>query len=973
MKKQLLVLCLWAALFGTLLAQDKTGAGEREESWSAAALRGLTLREKIAQMLVYRVRLNYFNYDSSVWKELKAAAEKDGFGNLYVWRGDPSFTVNVLNAVQTMSKVPVLVQTDLEPGLRTPVSGESELPPAMAIAATGDTRYAYEAGKIIAMEGRATGIQLALAPVVDVNNNPSNPIINTRSFGEDPEMVALFAGAFVDGLKEYGMAATAKHFPGHGDTQTDTHSFLASIPSNHARLWSVELLPFHKMVQNNIELVMVGHLHAPEYQPIPGRPATMSSFWINDVLRTQMRFSGIVITDAMEMGGVTQNFTESMALIEAVNAGCDMIWQIDFSRALDIIEDAVKQGLIAKQRIDEAALRILELKERMGLHRDKLVTFANMYQQYGKASSHKMADQIAAKAITVVKNDGGLLPLDPAIGLLYVIDIYDYPYQHSLSTVSKLLREQGVNCENFAVDDSDEAAVYDALLSKIPPRAPVLANVFCARAMNKNRIFLGARQTAFLQALTGKCKVVLNSLGTPYLLRDFPQAAATVCTYSGNERMQRAVAQSLFGRQAIGGRLPVTIPGIAQRGSGLLVPENKALTAKPAGKERNKIRYALPFEVGANVTALRHLLNKALAEQAWPGGVLLAAKDGKIFVHEAFGHHTYARDKPVLVNDLFDLASLTKVIATTSAVMRLCDSGSLDLDAKVVSYLPEFRGPTAEQTTRKAHVTIRDLLTHTSGLPAFQHFYQLPGTVQDKWQAIFATPLNSLPGSEYVYSDIGFMLLGRIVEKITGKSLDQFVRDDIFVPLGMKETMFNPPDALKKRILPTEKETTGDDFICGHVHDENAYALGGVSGHAGLFSTAYDLAVFAEMLLAQGCYDELQMYKPETVQLFTRRAGVVPGNSRCLGWDSPSDKASGGVYLPDESFGHTGFTGTSLWIDPRHRMFVVLLTNAVHPHRSRKDPQYFAWRQRIHAAVYQCFPDLPRNLKLQWYKEWREE
>jgi beta-glucosidase-like glycosyl hydrolase/CubicO group peptidase (beta-lactamase class C family) len=967
-----LVVCL-SVSGGLLAAQDKLDKQTASEAWSVATLRQLTLREKIAQMLVYRVRLNYWNYDSPAWAELKSLLQKEGIGHLYVWRAEPVFSLHMVNALQVMSKIPMLVQTDLEPGLRLPVSGETELPPAMAITATGDTRYAYEAGKIIAMEGRAIGIHLALAPVVDVNNNPANPIINTRSFGEDAESVALFANAFIAGLRQYGMAATVKHFPGHGDTQSDSHSLLATIPSNHARLWSVELLPFQKTVQNDVELVMIGHLHAPEYQPLPGRPATLSAFWIGDVLRQQMHFSGLVITDAMEMGGITQNFTESMALIETINAGSDIILQGDFKSALKIIAEAVEKGYIAKQRIDEAVLRILELKERMGLSRDKLVPMTCLYEQFGKASSQRMAQEMAARAITLVKNEGGILPFATTREKLYVIDLYDYPYQHSLSSVSKLLLQQGIVCENFAVDDSDEAVVYETLYNKIPARAQILVNVFCARAMNKNRIFLGARQTTFLQSLCSKCKVILNSLGTPYILRDFPQATASLCAYSGNERMQQAAVQALIGRQPISGKLPITIPGIAPLGSGLILPEHPAPPEKSVVKPPIQLKYAMPFEAEANVTALRQTTNKALNEQAWPGGVLLAAKDGKIFWHEAFGHHTYAHEQAVVVNDLFDLASLTKVIATTSAVMKLYDSGLLELDAKVVGYLPQFVGPTAEATRQKAHVTIRDLLTHSAGLPAFAPFHKQNCTLAERWQAIYATPLNNVPGVEVVYSDIGFMLLGKVVEKVSGKSLDEFVLTEIFAPLGMRDTMFNPPESMKKRILPTEKEATGDKFICGHVHDENAYALGGVSGHAGLFSTAYDLAVFAELMLGKGSYGEQQIFKPETVELFTRRANVVQNSSRCLGWDSPSDKASGGVYLPDESFGHTGFTGTSLWLDPRHHMFVILLTNAVHPERSRKAPKYFEWRQRVHSAVYECFPDLPRNLKLEWCKEWREE
>ena len=380
---------------------------------------------------------------------------------------------------------------------------------------------------------------------------------------------------------------------------------------------------------------------------------------------------------------------------------------------------------------------------------------------------------------------------------------------------------------------------------------------------------------------------------------------------------------------------------------------------------------ALPAEVGAETSNLVALLNAAVADSAWPGGVLLAARDGKIFIHEAFGYHTYARQRPTARDDIFDLASITKVVATTSAVMRLVDSGHIRLDDKVVSYLPKFRGPEREQTRLKSSVTIRHLLTHTSGLPPFRLYYRIPGTVENRLDSIYATPLDTPPETRYNYSDIDLILLGRLVERLTGQALDAYVDSAVFGPLGMNSTCFKPPASLMKRIVPTEVDAEGrEGVIHGTVHDGNAFSLGGVAGHAGLFSTAADLAVFSQMMLNKGIYRDSLIFQPETVELFTRRAGLVPGSSRCLGWDSPADEATAGIYASANSFGHNGYTGTSLWIDPDNQIFVILLTNAVHPYREWKYPKYFDWRQRIHSAVYECFSNPVANPDLKLRERW---
>ena len=945
-----------------------------EGAWARATLRKLTLREKIAQVMLYRMNMHYLNDDSEQWREIVELIESDGIGGIHLWYGDTGTSLTMMNRMQRASKVPILFEADIERGLHQRFPEGTPLPVLMAQAATGNPEYAYQAGRITAIEGRALGIGLNLMPVVDVNNNPANPIINVRSYGEDPDMVIEFSSAFIKGMRDHGMPGTAKHFPGHGDTETDSHSNLAVIPSDSARLWSVELPPFIAAIEAGIDLVMMTHVQAPDYQTHAGTPATLSRFWVTEVLKKQLGFQGAVITDAMGMGGVTQNFSDAYALIEAINAGCDIVIQnYNFKSSVDVVEKAVKEGLISEERINEAALKMLLLKEKAGLHRNRYTSYEEIHRVVGNLEFREIANEMATQAITLVKNEGDLVPLSITTDqdTVYVIDLYDYSFNHSLTLVTHRLLSSGLPVKPIQLDESDPQVVYGSVVDAIPEGARVVVNTFCGIGVRKDRIFLPDHQVSFIDALNKKTdRLIVTSFGTPYLIQAFPEVPAYLAAYHYSALMQQALVGALLGEAPITGRLPITIPEVADRGTGVQLEATPLEFEKEPPPAVHLLR-VMPEEVGANTAQISALLKQAVADSAWPGGVLLATKDGKIFIHEAFGYHTYAKERPTTRGDIFDLASVTKVVATTSAIIKLTDDGLINLDDKVVSHFPRFRSPDKEQTRLKTTVTIRHLLTHTSGLPPFRLFYKMPGTVENRLDSIYATPLDTLPEARYNYSDIGLIILGKLVEKVTGQTLDAFVDSTVFRPLGMNSTYFNPPVSRMKRIVPTEVDAeVREGVIRGTVHDGNAFSLGGVAGHAGLFSTAADLAIFSQMMLNGGIYRDSVIFQPEMVQLFTRRANVIEGSSRCLGWDSPAGEASAGIYASPASFGHTGFTGTSLWIDPDSQMIVILLTNAVHPHRDWKTPKYYDWRQRIHSTVYECFPNPKRNPDLKLKERW---
>ncbi len=929
-----------------------------QQSWAERTLQKLTLREKIGQMMLYGMHMKFMNDEDSRLKEIKKYIETDGVGGIHLWSGEVGMSLTMLNELQNLSKVPIIVDADIEHGLNQRFTSGTDLPPFMAIAATGNPKLAYEAARIKAIEARAVGIHWNFSPVTDVNNNPANPIINVRSFGEDPEMVGKYAVEYIRGLQENGLMSTAKHFPGHGDTETDSHTSLARIPSDSTRLWDVEIQPFKTAIDAGVDAIMVAHVHAPDLQPNADLPATLSHYWTTNILKEELDFDGVIVTDAMGMGGVARNYSKDYGLIHAINAGCDFIIQAHrVTDAIDVVEKAVNEGVISVERINESALKMLRMKERSGLHLNRTVSLDQAQKSLGISAHKKMAANIASKSITLVKNKGQILPLKKVDGDLIIIDLYDHPNDHSMSTMSAQLKKSKYPMKFYQIDESDSSNYLLSVLDQISPTSTVIVNAFASPKAHKDRIALPKTETDFLNKLIQKVKrTILISFGNPYLVQDFPEAPVYICAYKGNSVMQTATAEALLGQKPITGLLPITIPDIASIGDGISI-EKKPLWVKPSPYRSGKmLQWSMAYESDAGISELKMILIEAVKDSAFPGGVLLAAKDGKIFFHEGVGFHTYARKRPVKPSDIYDLASLTKVIGTTAAIMKLVDQKKLNINDKVVQYLPAFGN-----SEQKKQVTINHLMTHYSGLPADKR-YDLE---KSHWDDVIKTELISDPGSERKYSDVGFMILGQIIEKVSGQYMKEYLEEFVYGPLGMETTVFNPINPLR-RIAPTEVAPNGE-LIHGVVHDEKARYFGGNAGHAGLFATARDLALFGQTLINGGIYGWKRIFKEETVELFTL---TLQKNGELLGWDQPGGFNPFGVYHSDNTFGHTGFTGTSIWIDPDNNMIVILLTNAVHPNREMKAPNYYDWGQRIISEAYEAVGLIEQNPELKWRERW---
>ena len=946
-----------------------------DASWAKSTLEKMTLRQKISQMLVYRMNMRFLSNSNKNLNKVIDLVSSDGIGGIHFWYGDVGTALTFLNKIQLLSKIPILIDADIENGLYQRFPEGTELPPFMGIAATGDSLLAYEAGKIVGREGRSVGIHLNFAPVVDINNNPLNPIINTRSFGEDPDIVSSFSSQYIRGLQESNMLATAKHFPGHGDTETDSHTSLAQIPSDSLRLWSTELEPFASAIQNGVDAVMVAHVNASDFQFNFDIPATLSKFWVTDILKDRLNFEGVIVTDAMSMGAITKRYSNFHGLVEAIKAGCDyIIISGDYKESIDILEELVLDGTIPISRINESALKVLRLKEKIGLNDNRLISLEGAQNILRDSTSQKVANEIARKSVTLVKNDGKFFPFKlKKKEKLYLFDLYDGKHTSKESITTKSIRGLGGDLISFNLDETDKRYTIDGILKSIPRNSTIIVNAFVTPSSRKNRVSLPENLKRLLSQLSKKTnKLLLNSYGNPYLIEGFPKVKNYICSWKGNRLMQSAFVNALTGREEISGELPISIPGVAEKGDGIKIRKKPVwFYSKPEDEYGKKIKWILPNEIGADVTSLNQYLENAIQDSAWPGNVLLASKSGEIFIHNSNGFHTYSKKREMSPSDIFDLASLSKVISTTAAIMILIDQKELKLDTKVYEIFPSILRSDDKFVNEKKAISIRHLLTHTAGFPPFKKYFSMDIKKREIINDICSTKLLHKPGDETVYSDLGMILLGKIVEYITGTSLDIFVSDYIYKPLGMGSTFYNPSKKKLKRIVPTEIVSGyREGLIHGEVHDENAHKLGGVVGHAGLFSSARDLAVFSQMMLNGGIYGGKRIFKKSTVNQFASRAMVDTNSYRCLGWDSPSGEASGGIYLSDHSYGHTGYTGTSLWIDPDNDLFVILLTNSVHPKRDNKTPNYFDWRQRVHSGVYESLNITKKNPRLFLKERW---
>lgn len=959
MRVPLTIALLFVLSLGSVKAQ--TPAVQARNRWVDSVFGSLTEDQRIAQLMVIRAH-------SNLGPEHVAKVERDivdyNVGALCFFQGGPIRQALLTNRYQQIARTPLLITIDGEWGLGMRLDSVTRFPYQLTLGALQDESVVYRMGVAVGEQCKRIGVHVNYAPVVDVNNNPDNPVIGFRSFGEDRDKVSRMGVAYMKGMQDAGIMACAKHFPGHGDVAVDSHYDLPVINKSMAQLDSMELVPFRAIFSAGVGSVMIAHLAIPAIDTGAHRATSISRNNVTELLRNKLQYNGLTFTDALEMKGVASYFPGGTISVEAIIAGNDMLClPASVPESIAAIKTALQDGRLQQSDVDNKVKKVLQEKYNLGLHRRQFIDTTRLLTDLN-AATDAIREEVARKGLTVLgKKPGSLeLPLQKGDRRLAYVQLGGT----ALGVFGKQLQTQwGADPYLFSLQDS--TINVDSLVQSIKTKGRYDLFVIGLQGFSNkpmNSFGIGAKALQLHRALQSDSTISFV-FGNVQAIRHVCDARFLVAAYQDDDITQTVAAQWLSGEFAAKGVLPVSV---------CQYPLGAGLQEKP-----------LPISTNRKIAAFRKvdtIVANAIAQKAFPGCVVLAVHKGSILYHKAFGFYDYEQTKKVQPESIFDLASVTKISATTVAVMKLYEQGKLRLDARLGDYLSWVRG------TDKQDLLVRDVLMHQAGLVPFIPFYKetitangLPDTtifslvrrngfttrvaenlfVRNDWQdsirkRILQSPLG--PSGNYVYSDNDFIFLGSIVEQVSGKSLDAFCQDHFFRPMGMFTTGFKPRDRFTTdRLVPTETETYfRRQTTRGDVHDEGAALMGGIAGHAGLFSSAYDLAILYQMLLNKGVYQGRRYLQPETIQLFT--SYQRSGSRRGLGFDKPeaNNKMRRDPYpsllAAPATFGHTGFTGTCVWADPQHELVYIFLSNRVYPTRDNNRLSQLQVRGKIQDALY---------------------
>ena len=942
-----------------------------KEFWVDSVFQTLTTEQRLGQLFMVRAHSDRGqDHINKVIKEVK----EYGVGGLCFFQGEPKAQARLTTRYQELAEVPLMVSMDAEWGLgmRMPKTTIS-FPRQMTLGAIQDNTEIYTMGKEIARQLRRLGVHINFAPVVDVNNNPKNPVINTRSFGENRINVAVKSFQYAQGMQDHGVMPCAKHFPGHGDTGVDSHYDLPVINHDRKRLDSIELFPFRTLTRFGVGSVMVAHLHVPALDATKNLPTTLSRKVINVLLKREMKFKGLVFTDALEMKGVTKHFPPGEIEIKALEAGVDvLLMPNDVDKAVTSVKSAFASGRLDSVQIFGRVKKVLAAKFDLGLLKKQRIEMNNLMEDLNSPAAKTMKRSLIQSSLTLAVDEGNMIPFK------------------KLDSISFATISLGVNSKTVFQKSLDKYIQADHYQMKtvFPDQVSAKAKLF----KNKDVIFVSLHdmssyarknwgltqgQINFVNRLAAEKTVILTVFGSPYSLTHFQYQKHVLVAYSEGKDYQELAAAALFGVNGIKGRLPVTASEKYKSGTGVFT--NKIF----------RLGYGAPEEVGMDSEKLAKIdtiAQEMISRKASPGCVVLVAKNGKIVFNKAYGRHTYSsKSYKMQTDDLFDVASITKVAATTLALMKLRDEKKFNIYHTLNTYLPE------SDQTNKGNLIAREVLAHRSGLKSWIPFYKktlkkaryrhqqkplkelyrktkseefsIPvannlylKTTYDTavWNQIYKSVV--FEEKKYRYSDLGFYLMAKVVEKQAEQPLNEYLEGGLYASLGLKKTGFLPWKKYSTSlIVPSEADKYfRHQTVQGYVHDMGSALIGGVSGHAGLFSTAEDLTVIFQMLLNQGYYAGERHLSPETVRQFINRHEHC--TRRGVGFDmkelDPARKQNVAQACSPNTFGHIGFTGTCVWADPDQELIYVFLSNRTYPNHRDYKLNKINTRGRIHKAIY---------------------
>lgn len=949
----LLTLLLWCFV---------AAAQTEEDQWVDSVYNSLTNEQRVGQLINVRANLPNKPY----FAEVQGLIERYNIGGVTFFRTDAEPLLKQVNEWQTMAQTPLMVAIDGEWGLGMRLNDGMSYPYQMTLGAIQNQELIGEMGRQIAEQCRRIGINVDFAPDIDVNNEPQNPVIGMRSFGEDPKQVAQRGAQYALALQNNGVLPTMKHFPGHGDTKTDSHEALPKIDKKLKQIKKTELYPFDYLTHEGVAGAMVGHIYMPALEPQNNLSSSISKNIVKSLFKDEMGFDGIIFSDAMEMKGAYQGIHPDEVGLKALLAGIDVILMPmnPENTILNIVNQIDNEEVVS--RVEESCKKVLRYKYRLGLTENQQPSELFVDNDLHQLKYYNLKQRLYNEAVTMIRNEKETLPLDKSQKIAVVTF-------GKKDNVTEKLEDEGYDVCGYLINGDLNGTKKSQIINELKNYRQVVVNIQNTSIYATRNFGINDNMTDFVKEITKNNKIIFNLFACPYALDKFTfkkTPAAIVIGYEDTKEAVNAVVDVMTGKMNPIGKLPVSIGKKYKAGTGLsfegmLTPES------------------LPVELIDNeyIREVDSIALNGIEIGAYPGCQILAMKDGKIIYDKCFGHFTYDGEHEVQSDDVYDIASLTKVFATTFAIMKLYDDGKISLETKLSDYFPYLKN------TNKKDIRLIEVMTHQAGLTGWIPIYKTmlkndqpdpdifrksideDHTVRVAKDMYISKDFNfaireTVKDSDtikkkYKYSDLGFYLLPKIVEMVTNMPFEQYLEESFYKPLNLNHIYYKPLKHIDiDKIAPTENDTYFRmQLLQGDVHDQAAALMGGVSGHAGLFANARDLAVMMQLLLNEGYANNRQFLSSYTIKKFTSAPFVDNMNRRGIGFDKPEVDPSVTYYTPAKqssmrSFGHTGFTGTFAWADPENGLVVIFLSNRVYPDANNNKLSQNDIRTKIHEALY---------------------
>lgn len=937
--------------------------------WVDSVYNSLNNREKVGQLFMVDL---FSNKGKAHVDAVRKLVKEQKIGGIIFSKGGPLQQAQITNELQGRSKMPMLIAMDAEWGLSMRLDSTYAFPWNMTLGATPGTQSSYDVGRRIGRHCKRLGVHINFAPDVDINTNPDNPIIGNRSFGEDMYNVTEKSQAFMKGMQSTGTLACAKHFPGHGDTDQDSHKTLPTVDFSAERIDSVELYPYRKLFKEGMASVMVAHLNIPSLEPRAGYPTSISEKVVTDLLKTRMGFKGLIFTDALNMKGAS-NFSEPGDIdLQAFKAGNDVLLiSENVPKAIDKIIEAWIKGDLTDERIEHSVKKILKAKYASGLHNYRPISTFNLIADLNTERDDVVYERAISQAVTILRNKDSILPLkNLELKKIAYVELGDDSGAVFLKELNKYTTVTQVKADKL-----------DGLLKELETYNTVIVGLHRSNESPWKGYQINSNQLTWLYEIARKHNVIFDAFVRPYMLEQLKTVEnfdAVVMSYQNSEWSQQVSAQIIFGARPAVGRLPVSAGELFNVNDGIDTPFLKRLAY---GNTPSSVGFN-SYKLSKIDSVARHTINNLGA----PGMQILIARRGKVVYQKNFGYHTYEKKQPVQDKDVYDIASLTKIMGTLPLVMELEEQRIIDLDDSIGSLIPDL------SRSNKKDITLKSMLSHYARLPAWIPFYKytldsitarpMPQYYRNSKSSIYNievasglftnqivqdTIFNRIANSQlreqqkYKYSDLPYYILKKYLEDRSNKTLHELTRNHFYKRMGMDRMGYLPLQRFgKNEIVPTERDMTfRSQLVHGYVHDQGAAMQGGIGGHAGLFSNSNDVAKMMQMYLQNGSYGGVEYFKPETILKFNTCYYCDQEVRRGVGFDKPQLDEVGPTCgcVSMTSFGHSGFTGAYTWADPDAEIVYVFLSNRIFPSADNRFLLSENIRTNIQQIIYDAIID----------------